>query len=58
MTWPVSSAENGRYPPWWVATGRSLITTVALTMTPSNSTMIRLPGRRELTSGPPLKWRR
>ncbi len=58
MTWPVSSAENGRYPPWWVLTVWSLITTVALTMTPSKSTMILLPGRRVLSSGPPLKWRR
>ena len=41
VIFPVSSADQGRYPPWWVLTAWSLITTVALTMTPSKSTRIR-----------------
>ena len=55
VTWPVSSAENGRYPPWWVLTVWSLITTVALTMTPSKSTMILLPGRARTEQWPAVE---
>ncbi len=55
VTFPVSSAEKGRYPPWWVLTTWSLIATDALTMTPSKSTKILLCGPSRCA---PLKCRR